>query len=60
MYARRGGLQYLKEEVALQRRFVRYGFVSSLRAMSNIAVRIPVRLLPTTIRKVIYTHVLRS
>lgn len=59
-YARRGGLGYLREEVALHRQFYRMGFVSAGRFARTVATRVPVRLLPRSCRAAVYRHALRK
>lgn len=60
MYERRGSLEYAREEIRLQAHFVSIGFVSPFRALLNATVRIPPRLLPNSIRGIIYRKLLRS
>lgn len=58
--ARRGGWAYLREEIKLQREFVEIGFISTPTAILNIALRIPVRMVPAALRWRIYDRVLRT
>jgi len=46
MYRRRGGWAYAKNELAMQRRFYRTGFLSMAQWAKNVLLRLPVRLLP--------------
>lgn len=59
MEIRRGGLKYAKSEIKAQWNFYRLGFLSKLELVKNLAVRVPVRLLPGSIRKFIYRKTLR-
>lgn len=58
-YQRRGGREMFSSELALQRAFVRMGFVSPLIGMRNVLVRGGYRLIPTHIRKRIYRMMMR-
>lgn len=60
LYARRGGLSYLRREIELQWYFYRIGFVSAPELLRNVAFRAPVRLLPRRARKVVYERLLRA
>lgn len=59
MSARRGGLNYAREEIRLQREFYQIGFVNAPIAILNIMLRVPVRLMPTDIRSFLYQRFLR-
>jgi glycosyltransferase involved in cell wall biosynthesis len=60
MYTRRGGWEYLREEIRLQREFLTLGFVSPLIAVMNLCIRIPTRLMPNRIRGILYSQFLRK
>jgi glycosyltransferase involved in cell wall biosynthesis len=60
MYRRRGGLNHVKEEVRLQRHFLKIGFVSRRRAVYNTVVRSVPKLLPNVIRKWMYRILFRK
>lgn len=60
MYGRRGGWEYAREEVRIQRYFVGLGFVSRRRALLNAIVRTTPRLLPTRMRAKLYETLLRD
>ncbi|MCH5216323.1 MAG: glycosyltransferase [Muribaculaceae bacterium] len=60
MFARRGGWKYLKNEIIFWKLAYKYNFVSLFRFLKNILVRIPARLCPTSIRKILYTNFLRQ
>lgn len=59
MEIRRGGLKYAKSEVKIQYSFYKIGFLSISELVRNLAIRIPVRLLPGSIRKFVYRKTLR-
>lgn len=59
-FKRRGGLKYAITECKLQHEFHRIGFISSAQMLKNILVRFPLRIIPTSLRKVIYILFLRS
>lgn len=60
MEIRRGGLKYAKSEVKAQYGFYKLGFLSITELMKNLAIRIPIRLLPGCVRKFIYRETLRK
>lgn len=60
MYARRGGWEYAREEIRLQRDFLRMGFISVPRACVNLLIRVPIRFAPNTIRRHFYESIVRS
>lgn len=60
MAGRRGGLEYAREDVRLQREFYRMGFVSLPMALLNIAIRVPTRLVPNSVRSAVYGRFLRE
>ena len=57
-YTRRGGLQLLRSEVALQRRFHASGFVSHSQFARNLVVRGGYRLVPEPIRRTAYRRII--
>ena len=59
MEVRRGGLKYAKSEIKAQCNFHKLGFLSRAELVKNLAIRVPVRLLPGSIRKFIYRKTLR-
>jgi glycosyltransferase involved in cell wall biosynthesis len=60
MAARRGGLAYLRAEIAAQTRFWRSGFINTREFAFNVCVRTAVRLAPVRVRAMLYRHLLRS
>lgn len=60
MQQRRGGLQYLQEEIRLQQRFVKMGFLTKPQFLLNLVTRAPVRIVPLPLRSVFYQRMLRQ
>jgi glycosyltransferase involved in cell wall biosynthesis len=54
MYGRRGGIEYTMAEFARQREFLQRGFVTPWQFMRNVVTRVPVRVLPSRIRGLLY------
>jgi GT2 family glycosyltransferase len=59
-YARRGGKQLLRSELALQRRFRDLGLTTRWEYLRNVAVRGGYRLVPVGVRKVAYRRLLAN
>lgn len=59
MEVRRGGIKYVKSEVKAQYNFYKLGFISLAALVKNLAIRVPVRLVPGSVRKFIYRKTLR-
>lgn len=57
---RRGGLNYAKIEVKHQKQFYKMGFLSYPEFLSNSVTRVVVRLIPSNLRAIIYSKLLRS
>lgn len=60
MFARRGGRQYLKQDIKFQRFLLKIGYINFLEFVINIVIRGSVRLLPNNFRKFIYSNILRK
>lgn len=60
MYERRGGWDYAKNEWAMQKSFYQLGFLTRVQMLKNLIIRLPVRLLPNTVRACIYQVLLRK
>lgn len=60
MYRRRGGWQYARTEAAMQYLFYRRGFLTLPQLARNLALRLPLRLLPSSFRALIYQTLLRN
>lgn len=60
MYGRRGGWKYAVNELRLFRGFAESGFISWGQFVKNAVVRVPIRLLPATLRGQIYKLALRE
>lgn len=59
MYQRRGGLKYIKNETKLQKEFLNMGFISLSKFIVNVAIRSTVRILPNSLRSLVYKKGLR-
>lgn len=59
-YARRGGVELLRSELALQRRFRALGITSRREYLRNVVVRGGYRLVPESVRKVAYRRLLAN
>ena len=59
-YLRRGGLLYIKTEFFLQVDFYKRGYITKLELFRNIFVRNIVRVMPNSIRKIIYQKKMRE
>ena len=59
-YARRGGRQLLRSELALQRRFHELGLTTRWQYLRNVAIRGGYRLVPESVRKVAYRRLLAN
>ncbi len=60
MYKRRGGFRYALQDIRLQMFFLRIGFLGPLLAVTNICVRVPVRIFPNKLRSWFYESFLRD
>ena len=60
MYRRRGGVSYAQQEVTMQLGFYKIGFLSFLQLIKNLILRIPIRLIPSSVRGLIYSNILRQ
>lgn len=60
MYERRGGWDYAQYEWAIQQAFYRQGFLNIAQLLKNLAIRLPVRLLPNGLRSWVYQTLLRK
>lgn len=60
MQDRRGGLAYLKQEIAFQLFLRKMGLVAASGCVRNIAVRAPIRLAPNFVRSMCYKLFLRN
>jgi glycosyltransferase involved in cell wall biosynthesis len=57
-YARRGGMQQLRAEIALQRKFRAFRFTTRAQFLRNLLVRGGYRLVPERVRKLAYRRVI--
>lgn len=60
LYYRRGGISYAKTDYTVQRYLLRTGSISFPIFIFNLCVRLPVRLAPTCIRRILYKHMFRN
>lgn len=60
MFHRRGGFKYAKSEIKAQVNFYKMGFLSAFELVRNLVLRVPVRLLPNSLRAIVYKIILRS
>lgn len=59
-YLRRGGLLYVKTEFSLQTDFYKRGYISKVELCRNIFIRNIVRVMPNSMRKLIYKKKMRE
>lgn len=59
MFARRGGWQYLKQDLRFQKYLKEINFISCKKYISNIIIRAAVRIIPNKIRTLFYEKILR-
>lgn len=59
MLKRRSGIVYVKSELTLLKEFRNIGFISTLELIKNMFIRVPVRLMPIKILKIVYS-IIRS
>lgn len=60
MIDRRGGLLYARNEILLQREFLRLGFINKIEFVRNILIRTTIFLMPSKLRKLLYSFILRQ
>ena len=60
MYRRRGGWEYTREEIRTQVEFVQRGFINPLEFLRNVATRVPIRIIPSIFRQILYERLFRS
>lgn len=60
MFKRRGGIKYAWVEMCLQWMFFRIGYIGIGRMCSNIAIRSLTRIVPNSVRGIIYKNLLRK
>lgn len=58
-FARRGGINYARQDILFQITLYRYGFIGVTRFVINTVIRILVRILPNKLRTFLYVHFLR-
>ena len=60
MFARRGGIKYLKQDIRFQKFLYNSSFIGCLRFMLNILIRILIRIIPNQMRIYFYKNFLRK
>lgn len=60
MYQRRGGMKYAQQDWKLQMRFYEIGFLGAFDVITNLIIRLPVRLFPNSVRRFLYEQFLRK
>lgn len=60
LYDRRGGLRYARSEIRLQREFLRLGLINIPQFLFNSITRCGVRMMPGSVRQMVYKLFLRS
>lgn len=60
MYKRRGGFRYALQDIKLQMFFLKIGFVGFFTALTNMCIRVPVRIFPNRLRAWFYERFLRK
>lgn len=60
MFARRGGLEYAREEFRQQTALFKTGFIGIPRFLFNLGVRVPIRLMPNSVRGFVYRQFTRT
>ncbi len=60
MFARRGGLEYLRKELEFQKHLLKSGYINCFEFAGNVAIRGFVRIVPNTLRVKIYKNFLRK
>jgi glycosyltransferase involved in cell wall biosynthesis len=60
IYSRRGGVSYVRSIIRCQKAFLSLGFISLPQFVRNMAVRVPVALVPNVMRKRFYEWFLRT
>ena len=60
MYRRRGGVSYANQEILMQTKFYKLGFIPYGQMLKNLMVRVPIRLVSNRVRSIIYNKFLRQ
>ncbi|MCR4854523.1 MAG: glycosyltransferase [Prevotella sp.] len=59
MFQRRGGLSYVRTEIAFQQKLHQTGYIGYGRMLKNISIRTAMRIIPNKMRRFFYLRVLR-
>jgi glycosyltransferase involved in cell wall biosynthesis len=60
MELKRGGIKYAASEIKAQYGFYKSGFISGIELFRNLILRLPIRLIPNSLRRIIYRRCLRN
>ena len=60
VYERRGGILYIKNEIKALTKFYREGYMNTYYYLTNIVIRLGVRICGNGLRKIIYKKFLRN
>lgn len=60
MYRRRGGVSYANQEILMQTKFYKLGFIPYGQMLKNLMIRVPIRLVSNRVRSIIYNKFLRQ
>lgn len=60
MHRRRGGVSYANQEILMQTKFYKLGFIPYGRMLKNLMIRVPIRLVSNRVRSIIYNKFLRQ
>ena len=60
MFKRRGGLKYVTTELRFQNQLRNLGFITSSEYLYNVFIRVITRMMPNTLRAILYKKALRK
>lgn len=60
MFKRRGGLKHALTEIKFQRHINKIGYISTARMCANILIRFTTRMIPNSLRELVYKKLLRK
>lgn len=59
MFRRRGGLKYMNTEIRFQNFLLKSHFITLTRYLQNVAIRAITRMMPNSLRRILYKRILR-
>ena len=59
MYERRGGIKYISGDITIQKKLYELGLINLINLLSNTLIRSIARVIPSSVRKVVYQKYLR-